>query len=164
MTSGVRGATVAVATAAVMLAAGGAALSAVGARQLSHRAETSSVQSRALSAGRQFAVDLAAYDYRQLDQDFARVSAESTGAFRTNYQKQAAGLQDLITKAKAVSTAEVAGAGVVDSTPSRATVIVALNRTVKNTSVPKGQSDSFGLKLALQNVHGRWLISQVTPL
>ena len=134
------------ASAAVLIGAGAlvvgtaaAALAAVAATQASDRADTASLRSQALAAGRQIAVDFAAYDYRHLHEDFNRVARESTGAFKSQYATQSAGVQDLIVKAKAVSVAEIASAGVVDAGPRSATVVIALNRTISNTSVPKGQ-------------------------
>ena len=95
----------------------------MGARELSHRDHTSSLRQTALAAGRQIAVDFSAYDYRELQQDFNRVINESTGGFKSDFQRQSATVQDIIVRVKAVSTAEVASAGVVSVTPTAATVI-----------------------------------------
>jgi Mce-associated membrane protein len=151
-------------TVALVLCTAAAALAAVAAKQVSDREAKGSVREQALSAGRQIAVDFAAYDYRHLQQDFGRVVHESTGSFKSQYASQSAGVQDLIVKAKAVSTAEIASAGVVDAGPRSATVVVAVNRTISNTSVPNGQKDSFGLEIQLRLVGARWLASQVKPL
>jgi Mce-associated membrane protein len=149
---------------ALVCCTGAAVLTAVAAGQVSDRADTSSLRQQALSAGRQIAVDFAAYDYRHLQADFERVASESTGTFKSQFASSAAGVQDLIIKAKTVSTAEVASAGVVDAGPGSATVVVAVNRKITNTSVPNGQKDSFGLQISLRHVNGRWLASQVKPL
>jgi Mce-associated membrane protein len=154
-------ASVIVGTAALVLCTAAAGLAAVGARQLSHREDASSLREQALAAGRQIAVDFAAYDYRHLQQDFDRVVNETTGALRTQYASQSAGIQDLVIKAKAVSTAEVKSAGLVGAGSKGATVIVALDRLVKNTSAPNGQPDSFGMQIVLRKIHGRWLASSV---
>ena len=157
-------AAVLVGTGALVCCTGAAALTAVAAGQVSDREDTSSLREQALSAGRQIAVDFAAYDYRHLQADFKRVANESTGVFKSQFASSAAGVQDLIVKAKTVSTAEIASAGVADAGPRSATVVVAVNRTITNTSVPKGQKDSFGLQIQLRRVGGRWLASQVKPL
>lgn len=153
-----------VGTGALVLCTAAAGLTAVAAKQVSDRADTTSQRSQALAAGRQIAIDFAAYDYHHLQQDFNRVVGESTGSFKAQYSSQSAGVQDLIVKAQAVSKAEIASAGVVDAGPHSATVVVAVNRTISNTSVPKGQQDSFGLQISLRLVNGRWLASQVKPL
>lgn len=153
-----------VGTGALVVCTAAAALAAVAAKQVSDREGTVSLREQALAAGRQIAVDFAAYDYRHLQQDFKRVVNESTGSFKSQYATQSAGVQDLIIKAKAVSQAEIASAGVADAGPTSATVVVAVNRTISNTSVPNGQKDSFGLQIQLRRVNGRWLASQVKPL
>ena len=151
-------------TGALVLCTAAAALAAVAAKQVSDREDKSSVRAQALAAGRQIAVDFSAYDYRHLQADFKRVVSESTGAFKTQYASSSAGVQDLIVKAKAVSTAEIASAGVVEVGARTASVVVAVNRTISNTSVPNGQKDSFGLQIQLRLVGGHWLASNVKPL
>lgn len=155
---------VAVGAGALVLCTGAAALTAVAATQVSDRQDSSSLRQQALAAGRQIAVDFAAYDYRHLEADFKRVAAESTGTFKKQFTSSLAGLQDLFTKAKAVSTAEVASAGVADVGPRTATVVIAINRTITNTSVPDGQKDSLAVQLTLRRVDGRWLASELKPL
>jgi Mce-associated membrane protein len=153
-----------VGSAAVVVALTGSALAALGVRQVSRSDDRSALRQQVLAVGRQIAVDFSAYDYRHLKQDFDRVVNESTGGFRKEFQTSSAGLQDVIIKIKAVSTAEVASAGVVTASPTDATVLVAVNRRVTNTSAPNGQSDSFGLQLTLRHIGGRWLASKIQPL
>lgn len=155
---------VAVGAGALVLCTGAAAMTAVAATQVSDREEASSLRQQALSAGRQIAVDFAAYDYRHLDADLKRVSSESTGTFKKQFISSFTGLQDVFAKAQAVATAEVASAGVVDAGPRRATVVVAIDRTITNTSVPKGQKDSLAVQLTLVHTDGRWLASDLKPL
>jgi Mce-associated membrane protein len=155
---------VAVGTGALVLCTGAAALTAVAATQVSDREQASSLREQALSAGRQIAVDFAAYDYRHLQADFRRVAGESTGSFKKQFTSSFSGLQDLFSKAKAVSTAEVASAAVVDAGPRTATVVIAINREITNTTVPDGQKDSLAVQLTLSRVDGRWLASDLKPL
>jgi Mce-associated membrane protein len=157
-------ASVLIGTGALVLGTTAAALAAVTASQVSRGEDSSSLREQALSAGRQIAVDFAAYDYRHLQADFKRVVGESTGSFKSQFASQAAGVQDLIVKAKAVSTAEIASAAVGDAGPRTAVVVIAINRKITNTSVPNGQKDSFGLQIQLRRIDGRWLASQVKPL
>jgi Mce-associated membrane protein len=150
--------------ASLAVASAGGALAAVGTTKLSRDAALDHARAQALAAAQQIAVDFSAYDYRHIDADFARVAAESTGSFRTEYLTQSAGVKSLIIQVKAVSTTEVAGAAVADATTHRATVVLALNRTVTNTKAPNGQRDSFGLELIVVHKGGRWLAEQVKPL
>jgi Mce-associated membrane protein len=149
---------------ALVIAVGAAVLAALTARQMSDAEHDASVRDGALAAGRQIAVDFAAYDYRHIAEDFKRVADESTGKFHEQYLSQSAQAHELIVKAKSVSTAEVASAGLVSADDKRATVVVALNRTIDNVSLEQPQNDSFGLEILLLFQRGRWLASEVNPL
>jgi Mce-associated membrane protein len=153
-----------VAALVLVVALAGAVLTALSVRSVSRSEGHESVSREALAAGRQIAVDFAAYDYRHIAEDFKRVADESVGKFHKDYLTQSTGVHELIVKAQAVSTAEVASAAVVDAGPSSATVVVALNRTVKNKSLDKPQNDSFGVEIALVHQGDRWLASDVKPL
>jgi Mce-associated membrane protein len=155
---------VAAAAGALVVATTGAALAAVGSRQLSHQAELAQARTAALAAGRQIAVDIASYDYRHIDADFTRVSKEATGKFLTDFSTQSAGVRDAIVAAKAVSTAQIASAGVVNASTGSVQVVVALNRTVTNVQAPKGTNSAFGIQMFLVKRGGHWLASQVNPL
>lgn len=162
-----RAAAVAVGVAAAIVAVGSGALAAYQAHQLSDRSHVAaqvSRQNEALAAGRQIAVDFLAYDYRHIDADFTRVVGETVGSLSKDFATQSAGVRDLIVKAKAVSTATVASAGLVSVTATTARVVISLDRTVFNTSAPKGQSNAVDLQLDLVKQHGRWLASAVKPV
>jgi Mce-associated membrane protein len=149
---------------AIVIAVAAAVLAALSARQMSAAEHDSSVRDGALAAGRQIAVDFAAYDYRHIAEDFKRVADQSTGKFHQEYLNQSTGAHDLIVKARSVSTAEVASAGLVSADEHRATVVVALNRTIDNRSLQQPQNDSFGLEITLLFQRGKWLASEVNPL
>jgi Mce-associated membrane protein len=152
------------AVALAVIAVAGAATAGAGAVKLSHHDDTTDLNAQVLSVARQIAVDFAVYDYRHIDADFTRVANESTGTFKSEFVSSSAGVRELIIKAKAVSKAEIAAEGLVGASPKHASVVVAIDRTVTNTSAPKGQHDSFGLQIDLVQVRGHWLASGVKPL
>jgi Mce-associated membrane protein len=139
-------------------------LSALSIRAVSRSEGASAVSVEALAAGRQIAVDFAAYDYRHIAEDFKRVADESVGEFHKQYLTGSTGVHEDIVKLKAVSTAEVASAAVVNATPTRATVVVAVNRTVDNTRLEQPQKEYFGVEISLVHQRGRWLASDLKPL
>jgi Mce-associated membrane protein len=162
-----RAAAVTAGVTAAVLAVGGGAVATVQTHRLSDRAALSATVSRqneALAAGRQIAVDFLAYDYRHIDADFTRVVGESVGKLSKDFATQSASVRDLIVKAKAISTASVASAAVVSVSANGARLLVSLDRTIVNTSAPKGQSNAVDLQLDLVRRHGRWLASAVTPV
>lgn len=159
-----RGTAVATATGALVAVLAGGAVAAVGTHRLSGVEASGADRTRALSAARQIAVDFFAYDYRHIDADFTRVADESSGSLRSDFVKQSAGVRGLIVQAKAVSTAQVAAAAVVTASSNSARVLLALNRTVTNTSAPNGQTNSIDLEMDLVRKSGHWFATQVKPL
>jgi Mce-associated membrane protein len=147
-----------------VLAVCATAATAAGAVKISDHNQTKALRSEVLATARQIAVDFAVYDYRHIDADFTRVANESTGKFKSQFVTQSAGVRELIIKFKAVSKAEIAAEGLVEAATNRASVVVALDRTVTNTKAPNGQRDSFGLEIDLLRVNGKWLASGVKPL
>jgi Mce-associated membrane protein len=147
-----------------VIAIAGAASAGAGVLKLSRHDDTKDLHAQVLSAARQIAVDFAVYDYRHIDADFSRVANESTGTFKSQFVSSSAGVRELIIKAKAVSQATIAAEGLVGASANHASVVLALDRTVTNTSAPKGQHDSFGLQIELVRVHGHWLATGVKPL
>lgn len=159
-----RAVAVAGASAALVVVVGGGALAAVETHRLSDATVSADAQDSAVAAARQIAIDFVAYDYRHIDADFTRVVDESVGALRKDFASQSAGVRQLIVQAKAISTANVASAGYVNGSVSSARVVVALNRTIINTSSPKGQANAVDLQIDLVRQHGHWLASAVKPL
>jgi Mce-associated membrane protein len=155
---------VAAAAAALVIAGTVGALAAVQAQHLSDANQLAAARDSALHQAQQIAVDIASYDYRHIDADFATVTNESTGAFKTEFVTQAASVRDAIVSGKAISVASVARAGIVDYTTGSAHVDVALNRIVTNASAPKGTQAAFGVEMTLVRIHDRWMVSAVTPL
>jgi Mce-associated membrane protein len=117
-----------------------------------------------LAAGRQIAVDFASYDYRHIDADFSRVANEATGDFKKQFVTQSAGIRPYVVKAKSVSTAQVASEGLVDIAPASATVVIALDRTIKTSTAPNGQQAALGVEIDLVRQGDKWLASGVKPL
>jgi hypothetical protein len=155
---------VAAATGALVVTVAAGALAAIGTHRLSHVETVTAARTQAMAVARQIAVDFFAYDYRHIDADFKRVANESTGSLQTDFVRQSAGVRGLIVQAKAVSTAQVVSVAVVSATSSGARVLLALNRTVTNSSAPKGQTNSVDLQMDLIRRGGHWLASAVKPL
>ncbi len=115
----------------------------------------------ALAAAQEGAANFTTYDYRHLDADFGRVRQTATGEFRTEFDKQAKVLEQLIKQGKAVAKGKVLDAAVVSATAHDATVLVALDDTITNTSAPKGVVRHYRLQIDMSLVGGRWLVSGV---
>ena len=125
-----------------------------------------SARTSALAASRSYSAELASYDYHHLDQDFGKVVADSTPAFKQTFSQSSAALKTILTRYNATATANVIAAGVVTASTSRAVVLVFLNQTVTNTTQKSGQPSTTQsrVEITLLHQHGRWLIDQVSLL
>jgi Mce-associated membrane protein len=115
----------------------------------------------AVAAARQVAVNFSTLDYRTFDRDTARVTAETTGAFRTDFSAQAAQIKQVVVADKSVSTGQVGQVAVVSSTSTSARVLVVLDANVTNTSTTTPTARHYRVQLDLTKVHGRWLANQL---
>jgi Mce-associated membrane protein len=118
-------------------------------------------RSDALAAGRQIAVNFSTLDYRTFDRDTARVTAEATGTFRSDFAAQAAQIKQVVVTNKSVSSGQVTQAALVSATSSTARVLLALDASVSNTSSTQPTARHYRVQLDLAKVKGRWLASQL---
>lgn len=132
----------------------------LGRQALDQRAETRN-RAEALAAARQIAVNFSTLDYRTFDRDTARVSAEATGTFRSDFAAQAAQIKQVVVANKSVSTGEVGQAALVSASSHAARVLLALDATVTNTSSTTPTARHYRVQLDLTKVGGRWLATQL---
>lgn len=118
----------------------------------------------ALASARTYALDLASYDYRHLQADFAVVTAHSTPTFSKSYQASSSALESTLTKFHATATAKIVAEGMVSWSTSQATVLVFLDQTVTNSTQKAPTVDRSQLEIVLDWSGGSWLINQVTLL
>jgi Mce-associated membrane protein len=105
------------------------------------------------------------YDYRHLDTDFAHAQGLLTAKFRKQYDDTTAkGVRPLAAKYKAISSADVSAAGVVEAGRDRAVVLVFVNQTVTNSQLTAPRLDRSRIKVSLVRSNGRWLIDKLTTL
>jgi Mce-associated membrane protein len=105
------------------------------------------------------------YDYRHLDADFTKAQRLLTRRFRKQYDDTTAkGVRPLATKYKAISSADVSAAGVVEAGRDRAVVLVFVNQTVTNSQLTAPRLDRSRIDVTLVRSNGRWLIDKLTTL
>ncbi|OYD67911.1 hypothetical protein [Rhodococcus sp. OK302] len=118
----------------------------------------------ALERGRQFATDLATYNFQNLDQNLSVVRENSVGEFAGQYAQVAANLQDMIVQYQATSSAQIISAGLADSDRDSAEVLVFLDQTITNTNSPDPRIDRNRMQLSLVREDGKWKLSNVQLL
>ena len=67
----------------------------------------------------------------------------------------------MLNEGQVESTGEVKSVGIIDATDDHATVLAAVTSTVKNTEAPDGELRVYRMKMILDQVDGRWLVSNV---
>ena len=146
---------------ASIVIAGLTALTAVLAVKLSDRNHQNDLRSSATSAARQFAIDFSTYDYRHLDQDFAKVSAHLAPSFREQYASTTSSLKSVVVQYRGVATASVQGLGVTSVSSTKAVVVVFLDQQVTNSATKTPRIDRNRLEVTLQRSKGQWLLSDL---
>jgi Mce-associated membrane protein len=152
----------------VALAVAVAVVLAVVVTGLSHRtggqgsSASSAAVEKAATTGAQAALS---YDYLHLSANFAAAEKLMTPSFKANYAHEtAANVKGPAVKYHAVSVATVEGAGVASIASSRATVLVFVDQTVRNTQLSAPRLDRSRVQVSLVRSGGKWLINNLSPL
>jgi Mce-associated membrane protein len=134
--------------------------------QLSLNSDSSlnSARTSALTAAKSYAVDLASYNYKSLDQNFGKVLNESTPTFKQDFTQSTDALKTAFTRYRASASGTVVSAGLVSATSTSAVVLVFLNQTVRNTLQKSKSTTESRVEITLLRSDGRWLINQVSLL
>ncbi|MFZ2174019.1 MAG: hypothetical protein WAW17_08300 [Rhodococcus sp. (in: high G+C Gram-positive bacteria)] len=123
------------------------------------------VQSEVLSAATDGAAAVLTYRPDTLDADFANAESRLTGDFLNYYSGFTEQVVAPAAKDKAVETeATVMGTAITRIDPSSATVLVFINQTTTSRDTPDPTMTTSSIRLGMQNVDGRWLISSFDPV
>ncbi|WP_280265171.1 hypothetical protein [Nocardia wallacei] len=114
-----------------------------------------------LSTASAMAVNLVTLRHASAKDDLARVEAGTTGAFHEQFAGAADGFGELLTQGGVESTGQVASAGIVTASDSAATVLAAVTSTVKNNEAPQGEIRVYRMRMTLDHIGGKWLLSNV---
>lgn len=121
------------------------------------------LRASALTSAKQYTVDLATYDYHNVDANPRKVLSESTPQFGDKYKDVAAKLADLLRNGQGTSTGKVDYAGVTSVDDHRAVVVVFLDQQIKNVVAPQGRTDASRMVVTLVRDGGRWLLDGAEP-
>ena len=124
--------------------------------------ELTAAQQQVAEVARTEALAFLTVDHADMDPLIDAVLAGATGDFAEQYASQREKLTSEAIRTEATSTAEVVALGVGDLDDDSATVLVAANSTVTNTSTgSEGQVRYYRLRLDLVREDERWLTSNV---
>jgi Mce-associated membrane protein len=136
-----------------------AALAVLGAVKLRDVPKRDDARAAALAAARQEALNLTSIDGKDIDADLKRVQDGATGGFAKDFATRAKDLKSVLTANAVVAEGRVIDAALVRGDLDTATVLVVVDSTVKNTSVPAGRANTYRMQLDLERHGGRWLTS-----
>ncbi|WP_146099125.1 hypothetical protein [Nocardia nova] len=114
-----------------------------------------------LDTGRKVAAELVTLDHNSAQHSLDTIAANSTGTFRDQFAKVSGTFSSVLTQGQVISTGEVKEAGIVSSDDHHATVLAAVTSTVKNTEAPEGQMRVYRMKMTLDKLEAKWLVSNV---
>lgn len=148
----------------VVLIVASVVLSLLWVQQRDDRDRTAAAQSAAVGAARQAIKNLDSLSADTVDADLARIVAGATGSFKEQFVKAQAQLKQVVIQRKTVSTATILAAGIERSDDDSATVLVAVDRSVKDTTTPDGVIAHDRWKLTMEKHGGRWLVATLDPV
>lgn len=93
------------------------------------------------------------------EEDIAKLLEGATAGFRSDLEAQADRLRRTLSKNKVAAAGEVVSTGLVKLEDGRATVIVAAVGTVENKQTDEAEPRNYRLRVDLQQVDDRWLVS-----
>jgi hypothetical protein len=121
--------------------------------------------SELLKAAKTFSKDLTNFDGATIDRDFDRITAQSTGDFRSQAdQFFSSDVRSQLKKAQASSRGEVRSAYVQTVDGDRGTVFVVVDQTIANNASPQPQADTLRMELGLVQREGTWKVERVSVL
>jgi Mce-associated membrane protein len=123
-----------------------------------------SARSAAVTAARQEVVNLDSLSWDTIDADLKRVLDGATGTFKDQFSRAQNDLKPVVVQRKSESSGTVLFAGVVRADTDTATVLVAVDRTVKDSTDPSGAVAHDRWRVDLEKHGGRWLVSDLQPV
>jgi Mce-associated membrane protein len=126
-----------------------------------HQRDLTNARAGALKAGKAFALDFGAYDYRSLDADFKKVTTGMTAKFAKDYTDTSSKLKPTLVQYKTRVTSSLQGAGVTSASTTRATVVVFLDQTVNTSQSSVPRIDRNRLQMQLERHNGKWLVAKL---
>jgi Mce-associated membrane protein len=129
------------------------------------RSAEDQIRREALEAARAAAISLTTYDYRTLDEDFARVSGQATGEFQQEYAETSEQLKPALLESQAVATSEVPAVGIasLSTDPVEVEVVVAVDQTI-TTAGAAPRTEYNRIRMTLVRTDEAWLVGKVERL
>lgn len=150
-----------IAAALTVAVAGSGVAAGLLATQASDNASTQADRTAATAAAKTEIAQLLTYNYKTLNTDLARATADTTGQFSGEFGVMASQMiAPQAQQQQTVTRAVVPVAAAVDSSGNQVTVLVFVDQSTTNAKQPKAQVNGSQLRVTMQKVKNRWLIAQ----
>lgn len=120
-----------------------------------------SLRTSAAKAARTYAVDLTTYSYGTLDDQQARLAAESTDRFQSTFADSMKSLKPIFVDLKASAKGAVLDAAVKSASDSAAVVLVFVDQSASSSKTEKPQTQASRLRVHLVREGDTWLLDEV---
>ncbi|MBW0017970.1 MAG: hypothetical protein JO236_10575 [Mycobacterium sp.] len=114
-----------------------------------------------LQAGRQGALNLTTISYAEVDADIQRILDSSTGAFHNDFHERSKPFVDVVKRDRSKSEGTVTQAAVQSMTSDSARVLVTVLVNTTTAAAPQPHSNSFRMRIDLQQVGDDTKVSNV---
>jgi Mce-associated membrane protein len=108
-----------------------------------------------------YAQVLTSIDANKVDENFAQVLDGSTGEFKDMYSQSSMQLRQLLIDNKATAHGVVVDSAVQFASKDKVVVLLFVDQSVSNTSVPDPRVDRSRIKMTMENVDDDWRASKV---
>lgn len=125
------------------------------------RRQEDTARNAALSAAKVTVSNFMSVSADTVDRDLKRTLAGATGDFKREYQNGMTQTKAAVVENKVDAKARVLWAGIVTSKDKSATVLVAMDATVRNTNAPDGRRAHYRVQVTMAEQDGRWLVSKL---
>lgn len=108
-----------------------------------------------------YAQILTSIDSSKVDENFNQVLDGSTGEFKDMYSQSSVQLRQMLIDNKASAHGVVVESAIQSASKDKVVVLLFVDQSVSNTSVPDPRIDRSRIKMTMEFVDGRWRASQV---
>lgn len=108
-----------------------------------------------------YAQVLTSIDSNKVDENFNQVLAGATGEFKDMYSQSSMQLRQLLIDNKASAHGVVVESAVQSASKDKVVVLLFVDQSVSNTTVPDPRIDRSRIKMTMEKVDGQWRASKV---
>ncbi|BBX88469.1 hypothetical protein MBOE_01180 [Mycolicibacterium boenickei] len=116
---------------------------------------------QAQDAAVSYAQILTSIDSNKVDENFNQVLAGATGEFKDMYSQSSMQLRQLLIDNKASAHGVVVESAVQSASKDKVVVLLFVDQSVSNTTVPDPRIDRSRIKMTMEKVDGQWRASKV---